>query len=51
MKKRFLTLMLIITTMLMSIFGLIACGDTVDNFNLSFKVNGEIYQTIETSGD
>lgn len=52
MKKRFLTLILTLTVMIMCVFGLSACGEeTVDNFNLSFKVNGETYQTITTSGD
>ena len=51
MKKRFLTFILTITTMLMVIFGLTACGEKVDNFNLSFKVNGETYQTITTTGN
>ena len=51
MKKRFLTLILTLTAMLTCVFGLTACDKNVNNFNLSFKVDGEVYQTITTTGN
>lgn len=51
MKKRFLTLILALTVMLMCIFGLTACGDKEVSFKLNFVVDNEIYATIDTSGD
>ncbi len=52
-KLRKLGLSLILGLMLvLSIVGLTACGgDTVDNFKLSFVVDGQVYATIETSGN
>lgn len=51
MKRRFLTLIFTITAMLICMLGFVACGETVDNFNLSFKVDGETYQTLTTNGE
>ncbi len=51
MKKRFFTLILTLTAMLMCIFGLTACGDKEVSFKLNFVVDNEIYATIDTSGD
>ncbi len=51
MKKRFLTLILTLTAMLMCVFGLSACGKKDIKFKLNFVVDNEIYATIDTSGD
>ena len=51
MKKNFLTIILTLTAMLTCIFGLSACGEKVNNFKLFFKVDGEVYQTITTTGN
>ena len=51
MKKRFFTLILTLTAMLMCIFGLTACGDKEISFKLNFVVDETVYATIDTSGD
>ena len=51
MKRRFLTLILTLTVMLMCIFGLTACGDKEISFKLNFVVDETVYATIDTSGD
>ncbi|MBE5732202.1 MAG: hypothetical protein E7353_04105 [Clostridiales bacterium] len=51
MKKRFLTLILSLTAMLMCVLGLSACGEKDIKFKLNFVVDNEIYATIDTSGD
>ena len=50
MKKRFLTFILTIATMLMCIFGLFACGGKVV-FKINFIVEKEVYATVSTSGN
>ena len=49
MKKRFLTFILTIATMLMCIFGLSACGKV--EFKVNFVVDGVVYDTINTNGE
>lgn len=51
MKKRFFTLILTLTAMLMCIFGLTACGDKEISFKLNYVVDETVYATIDTSGD
>ena len=51
MKKRFFTLILTLTAMLLCIFGLTACGDKEISFKLNFVVDETVYATIDTSGD
>lgn len=51
MKKRFFTLILTLTAMLMCIFGLTTCGDKEISFKLNFVVDETVYATIDTSGD
>ena len=48
MKKRFLTLILTLTAMLMCIFGLTACNKV--EFKVNFVVDGAVYATIDTTG-
>ncbi len=48
MKKRFLTLILSLTAMLMCIFSLTACGGI--EFKVNFVVDGEVYAAIDTNG-
>ena len=50
MKKRFLTFILTIATMLMCIFGFSACGGNVE-FKINFVVENEVYATVSTSGN
>ena len=50
MKKRFLTFILTIATMLMCIFGFSACGGNVE-FAINFVVENEVYATVSTSGN
>ena len=50
MKKRFLTFILTIATMLMCIFGFSACGGNVE-FEINFVVENEVYATVSTSGN
>ena len=50
MKKRFLTFILAIATMLMCIFGFSACGGNVE-FKINFVVENEVYATVSTSGN
>ncbi len=49
MKKRFLTFLLIFTTMLACIFGFSACGKK--EYQLSFIVENAVYATVSTSGE
>ena len=51
MKKRFLTLILTLMTMLIGIFGFSACAVKDIKFELNFVVDNEIYAIIDTSGD
>ena len=50
MKKRFLTFILTIATMLMCIFGFSACGGNVE-FKINFVVENEVYATVSTNGN
>ena len=50
-KKRVVLSVLCLMLLVFSVFSFSACKNEVENFNLSFKVNGETYQTITTSGD
>ena len=50
-KKRVVLSVLCLLLLVFGIFSFSACKNEVENFNLSFKVNGETYQTITTSGD
>ena len=49
MKKRILTFLLTIATMLACIFGFSACGKV--EFQLSFVVENSVYATVSTSGN
>ena len=52
MTKRKITLgILCLLLLVCSVFLFTACKSKVDNFKLSFKVDGETYQTITTSGN
>ena len=51
MKKKFLTLILTLMTMLIGIFGFSACAVKDIKFELNFVVDNEIYAIIDTSGD
>ncbi|MBQ4269018.1 MAG: leucine-rich repeat protein, partial [Clostridia bacterium] len=48
MKKRFLTLIVTLTAMLMCIFGFSACNKV--EFKVNFVVDGAVYATIDTNG-
>ena len=50
-KKRVVLSVLCLLLLVFGVFSFSACKNEVDNFNLSFKVNEETYQTITTSGD
>ena len=50
-KKRVVLSVLCLLLLVFGVFSFSACKNEVENFNLSFKVNGETYQTITTSGD
>ena len=50
-KKRIVLSFLCLMLLVFSVFSFSACKNEVENFNLSFKVNGETYETITTSGD
>ena len=49
-KKRFTISILCLLMLIVSMFAFSACGGKVENFNLSFKVDGESYSTISTNG-
>jgi len=50
-KKRLTTSILCLLMLIVSMFAFSACGGgKVENFNLSFKVDGENYSTISTNG-
>ena len=49
MKKRFLTFILTIATMLMCIFGFSACNKV--EFKVNFMVDGAVYATVNTNGE
>jgi len=49
-KKRFTISVLCLLMLIVSMFAFSACGGKVENFNLSFKVDGESYSTISTNG-
>lgn len=51
-KKRIGLSIFCLLLLICSIFSVTACkGNKLENFNLYFRVNGEIYKTITTSGD
>ena len=50
-KRRVVLSIFCLMLLILSIFAFASCGTSkVDNFNLSFKVDGEVYQTIKTNG-
>ena len=49
-KKRFTISILCLLMLIVSMFAFSACGGKVENFNLSFKVDGKDYSTISTNG-
>ena len=50
-KKRLTVSILCLLMLIVSMFAFSACGGgKVENFNLSFKVDGESYSTISTNG-
>ena len=49
-KKRFTISIVCLLMLIVSMFAFSACGGKVENFNLSFKVDGESYSTISTNG-
>ncbi len=50
-KKRIGTSIICLILLIVSMFALSACGGKVKNFNLSFKVDGEVYETLVTDGE
>ena len=50
-KKRIGTSIICLILLIVSIFALSACGGKVKNFNLSFKVDREVYETLVTDGE
>ena len=49
-KKRFTVSILCLLMLIVSMFAFSACGGKVENFNLSFQVDGKSYSTISTNG-
>lgn len=50
-KKRISTSIICLILLFVSMLALSACKGKVNNFNLSFKVDGEVFQTITTTGN
>ena len=50
-KKRIGASIICLILLFVSMLALSACKGKVNNFNLSFRVDGEVYQTITTTGN